>query len=81
MSGKGKVLQFRGRLSGEVIAAREADNETGQNERVLTSDMPDSNKAFGPDDFSFSWLVVGGGMARFDDDVSTFPLAQDGYSL
>lgn len=76
---KGKVLQFRGRLSGEIITTREADSENGANEQLLASDVGGGASGFGPDDYSFSWLVVGDRLARFDDNVFTFPSAQDGY--
>lgn len=39
------------------------------------------NKAFGPDDFAFGWLVVDGRGFRLSDEAFAMPSAQDGYNV
>lgn len=73
---KGKVLQFRGEKSATASAFGGYPLAEAQ---PLTVEGEEGTSGFGPDDYSFSWLVVGDRLARFDDNVFTFPSAQDGY--
>ena len=73
----GKVLQFRGAASSANSHVEAAWTEADAEMRAeKTAEM---KAAFGPDDFSFSWLVVDDSTMHFGDDVYTFPLPLSGY--
>lgn len=82
----GKVIAFKPRSPSFAEKAPEDTlNYTPSYDAEAEQHKPDVveelNKAFGPDNFTFEWLVVTPSGYRVPESATNLPFPQDGYSV
>lgn len=82
----GKVIEFPAQNTKATSAVPEASLNYAPSVEYANDQPPrevveELNMAFGPDNFTFEWLVVTPSGYRVPENATTLPFPQDGYNV